>query len=108
MAHYQGTMEKIHQAMDAVASYGSIAAAARQLGIPRKTLANRYNQGLKETVLAETQALAGYAAANPTLIATPPSNAIPEGQQLRGLSTRVDETGGTDQQWVKTERASGE
>jgi hypothetical protein len=108
MAYKRNTVNEIQQAMDAVASYGSISAAARQLGIPRKTLANRYAKGVGFGLKADTQALAGFAAANPEQVMAPPSNAVPEDQQLRGLSTRVNAAGETDQQWIKTERASGE
>jgi hypothetical protein len=102
------TAEELQQALDAVASYGNVAAAARGLGISRCTLRDRYYTARAKKLKAETQALAGFAAANPDAVTTPPSNAVPEGQQLRGLSTRVDESGNTDQQWIKTERASGE
>lgn len=102
------TPEELQQALDAVASYGSISAAARAIGIARTTLRHRYHLARDAKLQADTQALAGFAAANPSEIQTPPSNAVPEGQQMRGVSTRVDGAGKTDQQWIKTERASGE
>jgi hypothetical protein len=98
----------LQQAVDAVAAHGNASAAARALGIPEPTMRERYRVAVERGFKAQNQALAGFAGANPDLIETPPSNAIPEGQQLRGLSTRVDGQGETDQQWIKTERASGE
>jgi hypothetical protein len=101
-------IELLQQAVDAVAAYGSQSAAARELGINRITLGCRYRAAVSKGFKANNQALAGWAAENSTLVTAPPSNAIPEGQQMRGLSTRVDGEGKTDQQWIKTERASGE
>jgi hypothetical protein len=100
--------EVLQQAVDAVAAYGNVGAASRQLGLPDPTLRDRYKAAIKRGYKAQNQALAGWAAANPPNVETPPSNAVPEGQQMRGLSTRVDGAGNTDQQWIKTERASGE
>lgn len=37
-------MEKLQEAVEAVAKHGTIADAARHLGIPRKTLSDRYNR----------------------------------------------------------------
>ena len=37
---------KLQQAVDAVAKYGTVAAAAKNLGIPRKTLSGQYNKAL--------------------------------------------------------------
>jgi DNA-binding Lrp family transcriptional regulator len=38
--------KNLQEAMDAVTKYGSIASAAKELGIPRKTLSGRYNKAL--------------------------------------------------------------
>jgi len=38
--------KKLQEAIDVVGKYGSIASAARELGIPRKTLSSRYNKAL--------------------------------------------------------------
>lgn len=108
MANPGHKAENLQQAVDTVAAYGSVGAASRQLNLPDATLRGRYKAALEQGFKAQNQALAGWAAANPPYIETPPSNAVPEGQQMRGLSTRVDGEGKTDQQWIKTERASGE
>lgn len=102
------TTAVLQRVIDATAAYGSKAAAARALGIAVNTLKTRYDHAIVAGLKVDVQALAGFAAANPSLIETPPSNAVPEGQQMRGVSTRVDGEGKTDQQWIKTERASGE
>lgn len=100
--------EVLQRALDAVAAYGSVSAASRELKMPRTTLQMQYSVARARGMKAEVQSLAGFAAMHPDAIWEPPSNAIPEGQQLRGLSTRVKADGTTEQQWVKTERDSGE
>ncbi len=102
------SVEKMQRALDATVAYGSITAAARALGIARPTFSDQYHRALDSGLKASNQALAGFAVANPTLIETPPSNAVPEGQQMRGVSTKVNVEGQTEEQWIKTERASGE
>lgn len=102
------TDTQLQRVVDAVAAYGSPFAAAREIGIPKTTVQRQYTLAVERGFKAGNQALSGWAAANPENVATPPSNAVPEGQQLRGLSTRVDGEGKTDQQWIKTERTSGE
>lgn len=99
---------ELQQAVDAITAYGGIAAAARALGIPRTTLQHRVERAKQLNFVSDAQSLAGFAAANPDIIASPPSNAVPEGMRMRGVSTRVDDSGETDQQWIKTERDSGE
>ena len=99
---------KEQEALDAVAAHGGVRAAARALGIGHSSLRERLSRARKAGLKAENQALAGWAAANPDSISSPPSNAVPEGQQLRGLSTKVDGKGETQDQWIKTERAAGE
>lgn len=47
----------LQETVDAVAKYGSITAAAREMGIPRKTLSGRYNKALDR----------GYSAGTPML-----------------------------------------
>lgn len=42
------TPEKMQQAVDAVAQYGTIAKAAQTLGIPNRTLGERYRRGLSK------------------------------------------------------------
>jgi hypothetical protein len=100
--------EKMQRAIDAAAAHGSVSAAARALGMPRATLQQQVSCARDAGLKAQNQALAGFAAANPDAIETPPSNAMPEGQQLRGLSSKVDDKGGTLEQWIKSERSAGE
>lgn len=102
------SIEQLQQALDAVAAHGSKAAAARALGMRVNTLKSRYYEAVTAALKVGNQALAGFAAARPELIETPPSNAIPEGQEIRGVSTKVDEGGRTEEQWIKTQRAGGE
>jgi hypothetical protein len=101
-------VEELQRILDAVAAHGGVSAAARALKIKIPTCRSRYDAALIAGLKAQNQAVAGFATANPAAIETPPSNAIPEGQQLRGLSTKVDGEGKTEEQWVKTERAGGE
>lgn len=108
MANTGFKAEFLQQAVDSVAAYGNVGAAARQLGLADATLRGRYKVALERGYKAQNQALAGWAAANVPNVEVPPSNAVPEGQQMRGVSTRVDGEGKTDQQWIKTERTSGE
>lgn len=102
------SVEKMQRALDAVAAYGSPTAAAAALNIPRATIDQQYRRGIEQGLKAGNQALAGFAAGNSNVIDTPPSNAVPEGQQMRGVSTKVNNLGNTEEQWIKTERASGE
>lgn len=100
--------DELQRAVDAVTAYGGIASAARALGIPRTTFQHRVERARQSGFKSDAQSLAAFAVANPDLIASPPSNAVPEGMRMRGVSTRVDGNGETDQQWIKTERDSGE
>lgn len=100
--------EELQRAVDAIAAYGSNRAAAKATGVGYSTFENRVRVARLKGFKAQNQALAGFAAANPEMIETPPSNAVPEGQQLRGLSTKVDAEGKTEEQWIKTERAAGD
>lgn len=97
----------LQQAVDLVAAHGNVGAAARESRIADSTLRERYNEAKTRGFVADNQALASWAATNPDNVASPPSNGIPEGQQLRGLSTKVDGTGRTEEQWIKTQRDSG-
>lgn len=108
MAAARMSTEKMQRAIDAVAAHGSVSAAARALGMPRATINEQYQYGVQAGLKAGNQALAAFAVANADVIETPPSNAVPEGQQLRGLSTKVDGAGLTEEQWIKTERSAGE
>lgn len=49
--------EKLQIAVDAVSKYGSIAEAAKQLGIPRKTLSGQYNRAIDKGFISGTPML---------------------------------------------------
>src|SRR5271157_5155793 len=51
------TPEMLQEALDAVTAHGSISAAARVLGIHRKTLSDRYHRAVSESKEPEVQAL---------------------------------------------------
>lgn len=78
------TTEQKQEAVDAVAKYGSVQAAAEALGVNRCTLRHRYRLGV----------LAGLDEA----IVHP----APQGHAVKGVSTLYGPTGNVLQQWVKT------
>jgi len=49
--------EKLQQAVNEVAKYGSIASAAKALGVPRKTLSSRYNKAMDKGYVSGLTAL---------------------------------------------------
>lgn len=78
------TAELKQQAVDAVEQYGSIAAAARALGIPRATFSHRYHAGIRSGL---DQAIVHPA---------------PQGHTVKGVSTLYSGDGRVISQWVKT------
>jgi hypothetical protein len=98
MSLSDNTPEELQQALDAVTAHGNVAAAARVLGIARKTLEHRYKKAVAKTLEPKCQALivGDQAAAGP-------------GQMLKGTTTlygRNDETGQMEArlQWVKHDK----
>src|SRR5208282_28739 len=82
----------LQQAIDAVNTHGSTAAAARFLGIPRTTLQSRWDAAMRRGFIPQTQALHG---------AEPASAG--EGYKLKGTSTLVGKDGEIKLQWIKTD-----
>lgn len=76
--------QTLREAIDAVARFGSIRAAAVGLGVPRPTFQHRYRKALA----------AGFDEA----IVHP----APVGHTVKGVSTLYDQAGNVIQQWVKT------
>jgi hypothetical protein len=98
------TDEIKQQALDAVATHGSVSAAAAFLKMPAETLRHRYHAAQREKMQPTVQAQAGWQAQNPLPEGAAPSNAVAEGYTLRGTSTLVKADGSIQQQWIKTER----
>lgn len=78
------TAEMKQAAVDAVAQYGGITAAAEALGMPRQTLQHRYHAGIRAGL---DQAIVHPA---------------PQGHTVKGVSTLYGPAGNVLQQWVKT------
>lgn len=94
--------ERLQEAVDAVAAHGSVAAAARALGVPVETLRHRYKDGRGQGFEPENQPLAGWRAENPLPEGKTESNSPAVGQRMRGVSTLVNGQGATVMQWIKT------
>lgn len=82
----------LQQAIDVVNTHGSMAAAARFLGIARTTLQSRHDAAMRRGFIAGTQRLQG---------AEPASAG--EGYKLKGTSTLVGKDGEVKLQWIKTD-----
>lgn len=76
------TDDEALEALRLVTEYGSIAEAARQIGVHRRTLNDRVLEGRKRFPELEER--------------------IPEGHRARGISTLYDAEGNVKAQWVKT------
>lgn len=84
--------ELAQQAIDAVCAHGSIAAAARILGLPWPTLKGRIRAAELMKLKPQVQRLLAAENAAPA-----------EGYKLKGTSTLFDENGVAKLQWVKTD-----
>ncbi len=87
------TNEMLSQAVDALAAYGSQSAAARALGMNRKTFIGRLEQAVRRGIVT------------PECVAIQPNQGPPEGYKLKGTSTYYDKDGLVRGQWVKTNAA---
>jgi hypothetical protein len=87
------TNEELQQAVDALAAYGSQSAAARALGMSRKTFIGRLDQAVRRGI------------ATAECVAIQPNQGPPEGYKLKGTSTYYDKDGLVRGQWVKTNAA---
>lgn len=83
------SQDELLEALRLVSEYGSIAEAARQIGVARETLQSRVNK-------------ARVAVARGTLDADIATR-VPEGHKVRGVSTLYGEDGTVKAQWVKTD-----
>ncbi len=87
------TNEMLSQAVDALAAYGSQSAAARALGMNRKTFTGRLDQAARRGIVTSE------------CVAIQPNQGPPEGYKLKGTSTYYDKDGLVRGQWVKTNAA---
>ena len=83
----------LSQAVDALAAYGSQSAAARALGMSRKTFTGRLDQAVRRGIVTSE------------CVAIQPNQGPPEGYKLKGTSTYYDKDGLVRGQWVKTNAA---
>lgn len=81
-----------------VQKYGGVSQAARAAGIAVETLRNRHNIFLRRTASAQVQAD----------VANPPTKAVPDGFEVKEISSAVDSTGRvTGKQFIRA-RVAGE
>lgn len=93
------TGEQMQEAVDAVAKYGNLTAAARALNIPPSTFANRIRGARAAGYISKvSQIIREGQGDNPTVEQFPAS----EGYLVKGTSTLLDADGNAKMQWVKT------
>lgn len=85
------------QAFDLVTTHGSASAASRATGMPTETLRDRFKVFLRRQRATEVQAG----------VKSPPVKAVPDGFEVKQISSSVDRMGLVDKQFVQA-RLAGE
>lgn len=100
MAHAAAlTVEQLQEALELVAKHGSVAAAARSIGMSRETFRSRVDRAkIAGLVFGEKieEARKGWSPEHDM------THTVPDGFRVKGVSTLYDKDGGVSAQWVKS------